>query len=143
MSRPGGHIDENPRRRIFWKVARVNRVHHGEFFNRRAIDIALQHLIHRRARGLDAKFQLIEDEFGLALDRRVHDLAGFGIEGRKARDISGISICSRTISDAGGSSRVRCGRFGIGRPFTGFNKSWTVSVLCMGSQLIRGNSVPL
>lgn len=70
-ARPRRNIDQDPRWRIFGKIARMDRVDSREFLHRGAIDVALQHTLQRRSRGLDTELKLLQHKFGLALDRRV------------------------------------------------------------------------
>ncbi len=92
MPGPGRHADEDPRWRIFRKVTRVDRVDGSELLDRRAVHIALEHVVQRRPRRLDAKLELLQNELGLAFNGCVHDLAGLGIERRKARDIDRVAV---------------------------------------------------
>src|ERR1700733_6899183 len=74
MPRPGRDVHENPRRRVFREIAEGDRVDRGKLLDRRAIDIAFEDVIERRSCCLQAKLQLVENEFGLALYRSVDDL---------------------------------------------------------------------
>src|SRR5205814_3603157 len=76
---PFGSANEDARRGIFRKIARIDRVDGGEVPGRGAVDVALHHVLQRRARSLEAQFQLFKDEFGLTLDRAGEKLAGIGI----------------------------------------------------------------
>src|SRR6202012_1933088 len=67
MSRPGGDIHKNAGGRILGKVAGIDRIDGGEFLNRRAIDMAFENLLQRRARRFQAKLHLLQHQFGLAL----------------------------------------------------------------------------
>jgi hypothetical protein len=42
------------------------------------MDVALEHVLQRRSRGLDTKFQLLQHKLGPAFDRGIDDLAGVG-----------------------------------------------------------------
>src|SRR4029079_9012671 len=89
---PGRHIDEDPCRRIFRKLTRIDRVDRGELLDRSAINIALQNLVQGRASRLQTKLHLFNDDLGLPLDRRVDDLAGRWIERRKSGDVDRVSV---------------------------------------------------
>ena len=65
-SGPFRHAHEDARRRILREVARVDRVDGLKVLRRSAVDVALHHVVERRARGLEAKFHLFKNEFGLA-----------------------------------------------------------------------------
>lgn len=51
-----------------------------------------QDIVERGACGFDAKPELLKDEFGLPLDRRIDDLAGLRIERRKSGNVNCISV---------------------------------------------------
>jgi hypothetical protein len=54
---------------------------------RGAVEVALHHVLQACARGLQAQLHLLEDQFGLALDRHRQNLTCLGIERREPRDI--------------------------------------------------------
>jgi len=83
-SRPHGNTDKNAGRRVLREVPSVDGVDRGEQLNRRAIDIAFEDVLHRRASSLEAKLHLLQHEFCLALDGCFDDGAGLGIERGKA-----------------------------------------------------------
>src|SRR3979411_2024388 len=81
VSGPRGNVDEDAGWRVLREEAPVDLVHDSELFHRGAIHIALKDLLQRRSRRLEAKPHLLQHEFGLALDRGIHDLARVRIEG--------------------------------------------------------------
>jgi hypothetical protein len=98
MAGPRRHIDENPRRRVFEELARVDRVHGRELVDRGAVDIALQNLVERRSRGLQTKLHLFENELRLPLDRRIDDLAYCRVKWRKAAGNKEVKSSSRALT---------------------------------------------
>jgi len=80
----GQHADEAARRRIFGKIARVNRVDGVEILGVRAVHVALDDVVERGAGGHQAKLDLLK--LDLALDRPSFNLAGRRIERRNIRD---------------------------------------------------------
>src|SRR3569832_710313 len=83
MTRPGRHVDEDPRRRVLRKVSCIDRIDDREFLDRGAVDVALENVIQRRSGDFETQFHLLEHDLGLALDWSIDDLAGRRIEWRK------------------------------------------------------------
>jgi hypothetical protein len=83
---PFRHADEDARRRIVRKIARIYSIDGREVLGRRAVDAALHHIQQRRPRRLQAIFQLLQDQLGLPLDRAGEEFTGIGIEWRQARN---------------------------------------------------------
>src|SRR5262245_13452598 len=79
------HAQEDPRRRLHGEVTRVDLVEGRELRRVGAVDVALHHALQGRASGLQAALHLLEHDLGLAREGLTADLAGVGVEGRKAR----------------------------------------------------------
>src|SRR6202012_5394162 len=92
MPRPCRNADEDPCRRVLREIPGIDRVDRGKLLDRRAVDIAFQHLLERRARRLEAELHLFEHELGLALERCVDDLTGCRIEGWKPRNVERVAM---------------------------------------------------
>src|SRR5205823_14954467 len=93
--------------RVFGKVSSVDSVDCCKFLNRRAIHIAFEDVLQRRPRRLEAKFHLLQNKFGLALDWRFNHFSGAGIEWRKPGDVDHIAASSTRYQFFGGRRTLR------------------------------------
>jgi len=93
-SRPCGNADKDPSGRVLGEISGVDRVDRCKFLDRRAIHVALEHVLQRRSRRLEAKLHLCQNKFGLALNWGFNYLSGVGVEWRKPRDVDRIAASS-------------------------------------------------
>src|SRR5262249_42092712 len=114
---PGRHADEAARRRIRWKIPRVDRIDGLEMRRVGAIHGALDDPVEGNGGRGQGGLQLLEDDVGLAFGRQALDLAGGRIAGRDvrhkdeiaapdghaARDFAGFGIGGQRL-DANGLS---------------------------------------
>jgi hypothetical protein len=89
-----GNANVNPRGWVPWKVSSIDRVDRCKFLDRRAIHVAFEHVLQRRSRRLQAKLELFQNQFRLALDWGVDHLSGVGVEWRKPGDVDRIAASS-------------------------------------------------
>src|SRR5262249_60221198 len=82
---PGRHADEAARRGVRGEIPRVDRIDGLEMRRVRAIHVALDDPVERRAGRGQAELHLLEHDLGLAFDRQALDLAGGRIVGRDVR----------------------------------------------------------
>src|SRR4051812_49851752 len=80
-SRPCWNADEDTGGRVLGKVTGIDRVDLRKPLDRRAVHIALEDILQRRSRRLQAKLHLLQDQLGLPLDRSMDDRAGVGSNG--------------------------------------------------------------
>src|SRR6185295_1084405 len=80
MSRPCRNAYEDTGGRVLGKVTGIDRVDLRKLLDRRAVHIALEDILQRCSRRLQAKLHLLQDKLGLPLDRSMDDGAGVGVE---------------------------------------------------------------
>src|ERR1700742_1247559 len=90
---PGGNTDEDPRRPVLREILAVDLVDVGEEIDRRAVDVAFEDIVQRRAGRLEHQLNLLQDRLGLCLDRSrpLDDLAVL-VERGAAGEIKRVAV---------------------------------------------------
>src|SRR5580704_19024094 len=91
---PGGDANEDARREVLREVFPIDLIHIAEQFDRRAVDVALQHVVQRRTGRLERPLHLLEYQFSLAFDGAgsLDDLARLRVERRGAAQVERVAV---------------------------------------------------